>query len=352
MNKKMSILLAPPSFWSEPRDPEAWLRALAILAKSETTTFSGYWSTWEQHLNNTISRRSTPGLFGLDRTSKPAKILGVGFIEQIPASKHWKLADEAQLFLNLWRDNDTQKTLEALAVHLLKWSVWLRILLLHLTLGDWQLIHWQKPIQVNSTSSNWTKDIENACLGAWLTSASSSLLQQDKGKNTKSKSNNSYNINIKFTQKELSLTSLKAPLYLLDSMDWLRNGQLKLPLYLAQQPELAILSPFANSPSSQLQSATNTYADIRGFSPVEPVMRSLAEKTAIASALETGSGFERWMDELLGAALTKGAIELHAAEPGQARHGRGLFGDRQRKLVNWSIHPEFDSLFQAFKPKN
>ena len=133
-------------------------------------------------------------------------------------------------------------------------------------------------------------------------------------------------------------------------MDWLRNGQLVLPSHLAQQAELAILSPFANSPSTQLQSATSTYADIRGFSPVEPVMRTLAAKTAIASALETGSNFEKWMDELLGAALTKGAIELHAAEPGQARHGRGLFGDRQRKLVNWSIHPEFDTLFQAFKP--
>ncbi|MBD2487169.1 hypothetical protein [Aulosira sp. FACHB-615] len=346
----MSILLAPPSFWSEPRDPEAWLRALAILAKSETTIFSGYWSTWEQHLTNTLSRRSTPGLFGLDSTSKPAKILGVGFLEQIPASKHWKLSDEAQLLLNLWRDNDTQKTLEALAVHLLKWSVWLRILLLHLTLGDWQLIHWQKPIQVNSTSPNWTKDIENASLGAWLTSSSSPLLQKKQSINTRFKSNNSYNLDIKITQNKLSLTSLKAPLYLLDSMGWLRNGQLILPSYLAQQPEIAILSPFTNSPSTQLQSATSTYADIRGFSPVEPVMRSLAKKTAIAPALETGSSFEKWMDELLGAALTKGAIELHAAEPGQARHGRGLFGDRQRKLVNWSIHPEFDTLFQAFKP--
>ncbi|MEH2241589.1 hypothetical protein [Nostoc sp.] len=82
------------------------------------------------------------------------------------------------------------------------------------------------------------------------------------------------------------------------------------------------------------------------------MMRTFAQYTAIASALETANSFEKWMDELLGAAFKKGAIELHAAESGQARHGRGLFGDRQRKLINWSIYPEFDALFLAFKPIN
>lgn len=352
MNKKISIMLAPPSFWPEPRDPAAWLRALAILAKSEKTTFSGYWSTWEQYLTKTISRRSTPGLFGLDTTTKPAKILGVGLLESTPDGKSWQLSEEAQLLLTIWRENDPQKTLEALAVHLLKKSVWLRLLLLHLARGDWQISHWQQPIKVHSRPTTWTEGRENACLGAWMTSDSTFFFPENKSNTTAFKSQKGHNIIIRTEHKLISLAPLKASLYLLDSLDWLRNGQLILPLHLAQQPDLAILSPVPDSPSAQLQIATSTHADMRGFSPVEPVMRTFAQYTAIASTLETANSFEKWMDELLGAALKKGAIELHAAEPGQARHGRGLFGDRQRKLINWSIHPEFDALFPAFKPVN
>jgi hypothetical protein len=53
------------------------------------------------------------------------------------------------------------------------------------------------------------------------------------------------------------------------------------------------------------------------------------------------------MDHLLDGAISTGALEVLAAEPGQARHGRGLFGDPTRKLVRWVVHPEFDDRFQS-----
>jgi hypothetical protein len=32
---------------------------------------------------------------------------------------------------------------------------------------------------------------------------------------------------------------------------------------------------------------------------------------------------------------------VHEWAPGQPRHGRGLFGDRDRKLVRWTVHDDF-----------
>ena len=52
--------------------------------------------------------------------------------------------------------------------------------------------------------------------------------------------------------------------------------------------------------------------------------------------------FAAWMDALMSRAMEKGAIEILALEPGQARHGRGLFGDRRRKLARWVIHEDFN----------
>ena len=42
----------------------------------------------------------------------------------------------------------------------------------------------------------------------------------------------------------------------------------------------------------------------------------------------------------------EGALELLDAEPGQARHGRGLHADPTRKLVRWVVHHEFNDVFQ------
>lgn len=375
MSAKMSIILARPSFWSEPRDPEAWLRALvtleAVLSKSETSAIASPRSAWERHLSGALSRRSVPGLFGLDCSKKPAKLLGVGLLVQPTNTKAWSLSEEARSLLSIWRDITPQQALEALAVYLLRWSVWLRLLLLRLALGDWQLINWHRLrgsnahltadshliLKQQSAPTKWTQGIERACLGAWTAKwiknhspLTSPFVGGNEGDAERTVTLKPYIPKTAKKSDSFSWAPLKGPLYLLDSLGWMRaNGMLLLPAHLAQKPELALLSPLGNSPATQLTEATTAHADVRGFSPVEPVMRSLAQRAGIAASVESPGNFEQWMDALLGAAFQKGAIELHAAEPGQARHGRGLFGDRQRKLVRWTIHPEFDALFQSFK---
>ena len=49
-------------------------------------------------------------------------------------------------------------------------------------------------------------------------------------------------------------------------------------------------------------------------------------------------------------AVHHGALELLDAEPGQARHGRGLQADPSRKLVRWVVHTEFNDVFQSAWP--
>jgi hypothetical protein len=56
------------------------------------------------------------------------------------------------------------------------------------------------------------------------------------------------------------------------------------------------------------------------------------------------------MDALVDQAVQRGALELLDAEPGQARHGRGLHADPSRKLVRWVVHTEFNDAFQSAWP--
>jgi len=53
------------------------------------------------------------------------------------------------------------------------------------------------------------------------------------------------------------------------------------------------------------------------------------------------------MDSLVDEASKRGTIEFLAVEPGQGRHGRGLFADPTRKLVRWVVHEEFNETFQS-----
>jgi hypothetical protein len=53
------------------------------------------------------------------------------------------------------------------------------------------------------------------------------------------------------------------------------------------------------------------------------------------------------MDMLVDEATRKGALELLAVEPGQARHGRGLHADPSQKLVRWVVHTEFNDVFHG-----
>jgi hypothetical protein len=82
---------------------------------------------------------------------------------------------------------------------------------------------------------------------------------------------------------------------------------------------------------------------VRGFVAAEPVLRELL---ATFGASPNDEAFARWMDALVHEAEQRGALELLAVEPGQARHGRGLFADPTKKLVRWVAHSEFNETFQ------
>jgi hypothetical protein len=42
---------------------------------------------------------------------------------------------------------------------------------------------------------------------------------------------------------------------------------------------------------------------------------------------------------------------VEAWGPGQPRHGRGFLGDRERKLVRWTIHDDFSLAQETNDPE-
>ncbi len=90
-----TLYLERPSFWTEERDPECWLRGLKVLRKpeSEEGIIRGApFSIWQRHLKQAMSRRSILGLFGMAQGREENFLLGVGFLEYHPDKKGWKLA--------------------------------------------------------------------------------------------------------------------------------------------------------------------------------------------------------------------------------------------------------------------
>ena len=137
---------------------------------------------------------------------------------------------------------------------------------------------------------------------------------------------------VETTAKPKSLAALASPLYLLHAMKWLSNdGSPCLPGDLA-----AHLG--ASSPASVLKQVTEQHADAAGFVPVELVMRELWR--LLHRDLKSNN-LARWLDLVVSNAIENGAIEVHDWAPGQPRHGRGFLGDRDRKLVRWTIHNNF-----------
>jgi hypothetical protein len=341
------ILLSRPLFWNEPRDPEAWLRALERL---EGKTIGRPRAVFEHHLKGYLSRRSVVGLYGLDTTTKPNRLLGDGLLIQCKQTGQWEFSEAAQNLLVVRREKGIADALQNLALHLLGWSVWLRLMLLRIAEGQWQLREWPRLRAGNGQllagkhldlgdrqdPETWTFDIERLCLGKW---------------NRELPEESPLEIEIQAIAKSedgFAWAPLKGPLYLLDSLGWLTTeGVLSLPTELAQDTDLAVLSAQGTTPAGILSQLTAVWADVRGFSPVEPLMRTFAER--VGRDFRASGDFEQWMDVLLGAALKRGAIELHGAEPGQARHGRGLFGERERKLVRWSVHPELNALVRELE---
>ena len=104
MTTPSTFWLARPSFWPEPRAPEAWLRALAeldrLLKQPDPPVLAGPWPTWERHLNRLLSRRSVPGLFGLETQGPQLRLWGAGFLRIPQGGSTWTMADEVEAVLN------------------------------------------------------------------------------------------------------------------------------------------------------------------------------------------------------------------------------------------------------------
>jgi hypothetical protein len=343
------LLIGRCSFWPEARDPESWFRALRVLssaAKAGNATWKSPRTLGDTVLKGHLSRRGVPGLFGLDHT--PPMLLGVGLLVWNEQSAAWELSNEAATLVLHWETGDHRVSMEQLAAHLLRRSVWLRLALLKLHSGEWKLRHWDQlkssngQIRMGETllvgdgvdPESWLAGIEEPCLGGWWPELAAPLSVRIHASKTANPDDG------------LSLSPLKSPLYLLDSLGWLAGaGRLRLPPELSHDPLLASLEGAKSSAKVLLEGAVSAFADHRGVFPLEPVMLRFADSLgSFPDPAANDSAFIEWTDRLLTEAFRLGAIELFSSEPGQQRHGRGLLGDPRQKLLSWRIHEDFDAI--------
>jgi hypothetical protein len=328
-----------PAFWTEAGDPESWFRALAAFAAERAPQTGTPRAVADRSLVGVIARRGATGLFGVFQREGRALLAGVGLIAS-DAEGRWDLTDEARTLLRRWKE-DASHGLELLAAYLVRESPWLRLLLLRLQQSDWELARWAEVrsgraglkagsslvLRSHTEPEAWFDGLEQKMAARWLARARCDVLAYDPEVLTRKKS-----------KDDLSLTPITAPLHLLESVGWLsRTGQVMLPSELA-----ADLIGKATA-AQALTDITSGHADVRGFVAAEPVLRELL---ATFGVRPSDDAFARWMDALVDQAVKKGALELLDAQPGQARHGRGLYADPSRKLVRWVVHTEFNDAFQ------
>jgi hypothetical protein len=325
--------------------PEAWFRALDALAEvaERTPLTSSPRAVADNHLVGVISRRGAAGLFGAFHRQGRVFLPGVGLVA-CDEGDRWTLTDEASVLLRSWKREPTEG-LALLAAFLVRESPWLRLLLLRLQAGHWVIENWAGArsgraglkagssllLQTHTEPETWFEGLEQQAAARWLARTQCVGLTYDPDvlKRKKSKDN-------------LSLTPLTAPLHLLESVGWLsRTGDLALP------GDVAADLVGRATPAQALTELTRCHADVRGFVAAEPVLRELLATFGVSPNEEA---FARWMDALVDRAVLHGALELLDAEPGQARHGRGLHADPSRKLVRWVVHTEFNDAFQSAWP--
>ena len=343
-----TLYLERPSFWTEDRDPECWyrgLKALAIVENEEGVIRGTPRSIWQKNLKQIMSRRSVLGLFGLVPDREENLLLGAGFLKYHQDKKGWKLAEFSKpLVAEALEDREA---LNRLGVVLLQQSPWIRLLVIRLMQRDWGLSKWRTLrdgrgklkagsnlfLHRFSNKRDWFLGIEHLCANGWLQNDGSEVsihLHPD--------------VLLRDSRRDdFSWAPFKAPLYLFDYLGWLVNeGDLQIPSSVLNTTGLENNPRESITASALLRDITERQADLRGFFPVERVLRELHGKTHPDPNTHF-EDFALWMDTLMSSATEKGAIEILAAEPGQARHGRGLFGDRQRKLVKWMVHDDFNN---------
>lgn len=310
----MNVILAPPSFWPEPRDPGAWQRALQLLATREPLPDPR--PCWEQLLGSVLSRRSVPGLYGLRCTPEQAVLLGIGLLRH--TSEGWGLDDAGKELL----DHSSADFPLALASLLIRRSAWVRLALFRLHAGSWWF-----PRGAGVLSSR-----RQIRVGEDLAVPEQSLAKLPEAKLLLGDLLFPQVRSISTAASLKSLSALHAPIYLLHAVGWLdNNGNPKLPDELAQSLGL-------ETPAAILRRVSAELADTAGFVPLEKVALRLWQGL-------NGKGrpmdLAGWLDQVFGSAIERGSIEVHAWAPGQPRHGRGLLGDRERKLVCWTVHDDF-----------
>jgi hypothetical protein len=309
----MTWQLLRPSFWPEPRDPWAWQRALLTLAALGPIPDPR--PCWEGILHDTLSRRSVVGLYGLRPQPMPPTIHGVGFLEHTDSG--WVLAPGTAGVVQEGR-SDFQA---GLAEILVRRSAWVRLALMELAAGRWILPRGAAGLGAHRQMRVGTDLVVPST--ALRNLPDTALLLGDLSPNQVG--------TIHTTVAVSALSALHAPLYLLHATGWLDNaGRPRLPDALAAGLGL-------ESPAAALRRIAAEEQDAQGFVPLARVAQRL--RSAIC-----GNGhaddLAAWTDGVIGGAIQTGAIEVHAWAPGQPRHGRGLYGDRDRKRARWTVHDD------------
>lgn len=336
-----TLHLERPAFWTEPSDPESWFRALGVLATAanQVAQTGTPRTVAERCLVGIIAWRGAAGLFGTYEHAGLVRLPGVGLLARDDDGR-WALTEEAHGLLRQWKETPA-RGLEHLAAHLVRESPWLRLLLLRLQHRDWELMGWSEVrsgrgglksggsllLHTHAEPVHWFEGIEQQAGSRWLARSHCDALAY------------APEVLLRRPSKDnLSLTPLTAPLLLLESVGWFsRTGALTLP------SELQVDLTGTATPTQALTDLTSFHADVRGFVAAEPVLRELLATYGVSPDDEA---FARWMDMLIDRSVQRGALELLEAEPGQARHGRGLHADPTRKLVRWVVHHEFNDVFQ------
>jgi hypothetical protein len=336
------LYLDRPAFWTEFRDPECWLRALRTLTalqRREGGIHGGPDQVWNEHLKRDLSRRAMRGMWGVHLGGKRPLLMGVGFLQR--DGKAWRVTEEAAALADGYHSDQATAGFRQLAVSLMKSSPWLRLMILRLQRSEWELANWSKVrgtagkflvgksliLHNHDTPDTWFTGVETQSLGIWKDKLEVDGVAIEPGIMTR-----------KADSDQFAWTPLKSPLYLLDFLGWLSDkGIPEIPDQVLADAGLIGEHETSMDPSSVLQDYTAHEADLRGFVPIEFALRRIYKSNA-----PDIEDFAAWMDAVMQAAIDRGAIEILAAEPGQSRHGRGLFGDRQRKLVKWVIHEDFN----------
>jgi len=310
----MTWKLARPSFWPEPRDPWAWQRALTVLAP--LSPVPDPWPCWHERLRGTISRRSVPGLYGLRPHPVPPQVLGVGLLRKTGIG--WQPTAAAAELAALERDAFQER----IADLVVRRSAWLRLSLVELAAGRWTMPRGTAPLGARR-QIRVGEDLRVPTDALHRLPAPVLLLGDLHAPKIRSLA----------TRVPIeALSALHAPLYLLYAIGWLSDaGVPKLPDALAVTLRL-------ESAAAVLRRISAEEQDGAGFVPLARVGARLW------SALHGDNpprNLAAWVDATIGSAVDCGTIEVHAWAPGQPRHGRGLYGDRERKLARWTVHENF-----------